>query len=297
MGVIKALRRIHPVEIDTVKVARRTPLQDIWSWIRYLLAWDASFSVVRDHHDVMIGTGSHTHIPMLSGKRYGNALVCTCMAPAWMLRRRFDLCFVPRHDGIAAGKNIFLTFGPPNCSEAGEGHDQKKGLILLGGTDTKSHLWNSTGIIGYVQDLIVEEAEKEWTIASSPRTPEETVSLIEGIARQFPNVRFFKFQDTESGWIERQYYTNKTVWVTADSMSMVYEALTAGCCVGILPVVWKKKKNKFRSSEETLLQRGMVVTFAAWKEGRRMWNVKEPLDEASLCAKEIVKLWYQKSSI
>jgi uncharacterized protein len=295
LGIIKEIQCLHPLEITEIKVIRQSLWQDVWTWIRYFLCMDFQPTYTRDSYDLLIGTGSHTHIPMLSRKRYSDALCVTCMAPPRLLSDRFDLCFVPQHDGIPAGKNVFITVGPPNCSEAETGHDQNKALILLGGVDTKSHHWSSAEIVEYIRDLISAENEREWTISSSPRTPEETVALIENMAEQLENVTFFRYQNTEAGWVEREYSRNGTVWVTADSMSMVYEALTAGCRVGILPVVWKNTENKFKRSETYLLDHGLVVSFKAWREGNARWNENEPLHEASRCAYEIVKKWYQKN--
>ena len=249
----------------------------------------------REQYDLLIGTGSHTHIPMLSCKRHSDALCVTCMAPSRILLGRFDLCFIPQHDGISAGNNIVITVGPPNCSEAEEGHDQNKALILLGGVDLKSHHWSSAEIGANIRDLVLTEKRMEWTISSSPRTPMETVTLIEKMTHDLDHVTFFRYENTESGWIERQYSANGTVWVTADSMSMVYEALSAGCRVGILPVIWKNEKNKFKRSEKYLLDHGLVVSYQAWKEGAAQWNVNQPLHEAGRCADEIMKKWYQKN--
>jgi len=294
-GIIKALGRLLTLNIKEIRIKRQTFVQDLWSWIKYFFAWSSFPSYCLDSYDILIGTGSHTHIPMLTYKKHCNGFVCTCMAPPWILRKKFDLCFIPQHDGIPEGNNIITTVGPPNCSEAREEHDSNRGLILLGGTDPKSHHWNSETVSDYIRELIDKETEKEWTISSSPRTPEETVSLIEKIALQFYNVTFFKFEDTKPGWVEKQYESNKTVWVTADSMSMVYEALSAGCSVGILPVEWKNKENKFNRSEHFLLDQGFVISFAEWKDGSRRWKEIQPLNEAGRCANEIMIKWCQKN--
>ena len=294
-GIVHALGRLIPLDVTELKIERQSPLRDVWLWVRYLFSLDSFDAGGHGKYDVLIGTGSHTHISLLSCKKNSSALAFTCMAPLWFVRNRFDLCFVPQHDGIKPGKHVFLTTGPPNSAEAGKAHDQNKGLILLGGVDIKSHYWNSEEIAGYVQELVSKETDKEWIISSSPRTPKETVSLIENLALQFYNVTFFKYEDTSPGWVEEQYGKNNTVWVTADSMSMIYEALSAGCTVGILPVVWKNRNNKFKRSEDFLLDHGLVASFAAWRQGNPGWKVKQPLNEAGRCAAEIVKIWRRKS--
>jgi len=294
-GIVKALQEQHPVDTKEICIKHLPFVQDVLSWFKYLLGLDIAQSAFRDHFDLVIGAGTHTHIPMLVYKRHTGVMTCTCMAPSPLLRKNFDICFVPQHDGIKERGNIFLTVGPPNCSVAEMNHDTQKALILIGGTDPKSHHWDSFEIGAFVKELISREISKDWIISSSPRTPAETISLIEKIASQFYNVSFFKYQDTESGWVERQYNRNKTVWVTADSMSMVYEALSAGCHVGILPVVWKKKNNKFKRSEKYLLDRGLVVSFASWREGNLSWRQGKPLAEAQRCADEILRVWHLKN--
>lgn len=107
---------------------------------------------------------------------------------------------------------------------------------------------------------------------------------------------FSGFEETPPGWVEEHYASSRVVWVTADSISMVYEALSAGCCVGILPVEWKKEKNKFKTSGDYLLENGLAVPFASWKQGKAKFTSKsDPLNEAKRCAEEIVNRWYQKS--
>ena len=292
MGIVRALQHIHPLDVTEIKIKHTSPWQDVSAWLRCLLGWGGGSS--RDSYDLLIGTGAHTHIPMLSCKRRSGAFSVTCMAPSRILRAGFDLCCVPQHDGIAAGKNVFLTLGPPNCSEAKTEHDRNKALILLGGVDTKSHHWSSEDIGNSVRDLVSTECGKKWTISSSPRTPEETVSLIEEIAGEQENVTFHRYENTITGWVEEQYSINSLVWVTADSMSMVYEALSAGCHVGILPVTWKNQLNKFKRSEVYLLEQGLVVSFTDWQVGAARWKLHEPLNEAGRCAAEIMERWFKK---
>lgn len=291
LGIIKALQRLHPLDVTEIKIGPASLWQEMSDWLRYLLGMDCSSSPDQEPYDLLIGTGAHTHIPMLSCKRRSGAFSVTCMAPSRILRQQFDLCCIPQHDGIQTGKNVFLTIGPPNCSEAKTEHDRNKALILLGGVDPKSHHWSSADIDTSIRELLAIDTGKEWTISSSPRTPGDTVLLVERIAAELDNVTFFRYQETASGWVEEQYSRNKTVWVTADSMSMVYEALSAGCEVGILPVVWKSKKNKFNRSEKYLLDKGLVISFQAWKQGTARRKFHVPMNEAGRCAEEILRKW------
>ena len=92
---------------------------------------------------------------------------------------------------------------------------------------------------------------------------------------------------------EKQYGINSTVWVTGDSVSMVYEALTAGCSVGILPIQWLQDDNKFNKSLQFLTEKKMIIDFDAWQEGAIMPTPgDEHFNESSRCAQEILRRWW-----
>jgi hypothetical protein len=73
---------------------------------------------------------------------------------------------------------------------------------------------------------------------------------------------------------------------------MVYEALGAGCRVGILPVQWKKPNNKFQKSIDYLERRKMVATYAHWLHDTGEALQPAVLDEALRCAEEILRRWW-----
>jgi hypothetical protein len=74
---------------------------------------------------------------------------------------------------------------------------------------------------------------------------------------------------------------------------MVYEALTAGCSVGILPVDWLRQDNKFKKSLQFLLDKEMIVYFDAWQQEASMPTQKgEKFNESLRCAREILRRWW-----
>ncbi len=245
--------------------------------------------------DLIIGTGSRTHLPALACKRETGAKTVACMAPSLLLRNLFDLCLVPIHDRLPASENIFTTIGPPNTGTNRAKHQAESGLILIGGVDHKSHYWDDDNLIENIEELIGQPAIKTWIIASSPRTPEETGKKIVKLAAKNPQVTFYDFYSTEKGWLDQQYNENKMVWITADSISMVYEALSAGCRVGILPVKWKGKTSKFQFSERYLIDKKRVISFSDWRGGKTQWYEDSPLNEADRCAREILNRWWPES--
>lgn len=294
-GILLELEHLVSLDIEYQKVSYNSVLKDIFLTLQlFLLFWLKRDSTERKF-DFVIGTGRRTHLSVLKEKILSGAVALTCMTPASYLKQFFDLCFIPAHDGVKDGENVFHTVGPANCSVAQKVHDKTRGLILVGGTD-KSHTWKETEIVAQIKSIISCENQIQWTISSSPRTPAGTVALLDCLEKDLENCRFYRYENTPSGWVEEQYAVNRTVWVTADSMSMVYEALTAGCLVGLIPVSWIRENSKFARSEKQLISREIVFSFAQWeKGGLGIESDTEPLNEAKRCAKEIVRRWCQKN--
>lgn len=297
MGIINALQRRCPVEIVPIKVGPFSLVDEAIQTCRLFLPGRAGglFHSLIGKADLLIGTGSRTHLPMLLYKKRYAIPAVTCMTPSVYLRHRFDLCFVPEHDGISEGGNIVLTLGAPNCSIDQRKHQPECGLILLGGVDPKSHRWDSRQIAGMVEKLVSTDTARQWTISSSPRTPPETVVLVTELLHRYDNIQFFDYKDTPAGWIEEQYDRNSVVWVTADSISMIYEAISAGCQVGVMPVQWLRKTSKFGRNEHILIQKKLVTPFSQWKKGNPPQDDNRELNEARRCAERILQRWWPEN--
>jgi uncharacterized protein len=296
-GIIEALEKQTPLEIQYCSLPSLSIASDIRSRLAYLgsfirLGLGSANKNSGLKADLLIGTGYHTHFPLLLLKKKTGARVVTCMTPDFPLKGRMDLCCIPRHDCPRKAANVFITAGPPSTARAGNAHDPRKGLILVGGVDEKSHIWDTTTTLQQIKTIICNHPEWHWTISSSPRTPEETITQLQALAKTAPMTSFFRSKDTPSGWIETQYDQNRTTWVTADSISMVYEALTAGCQVGILPIRWKRKNNKFQKSIDTLVQEKWANTYERWVTGEKTPTPASPLNEAARCANEILRRWW-----
>lgn len=292
-GILDSLSKRIPIITTEFRIEQKSMINEVVNWLLYFLTPQRFPDKQEQEYDLLIGTGSRTHIPMLTLKKKYDIPVLTAMSPSPLLLNRFDLCFVPVHDGLPDGSNIFQTIGPPNVSTVGDHHHPDKGLILIGGIDEKSHYWDSGTLKTQLLNLFKDQTIRQWTVTSSPRTPDETNQMVEILADNNQNVSFFPFETTEKGWIEQQYNLNKYIWVTADSMSMVYEALSAGCHVGLLPVKWKKKKSKFRRSENFLIDEGYVIAFDAWVSNKgKKWPSKVGINEADRCAQEIIDRFF-----
>jgi len=291
MGIIQALHARIPVQVRRINVKPFSLISSLIQTCRVFLPNSGMTHPDIVGGNLLIGTGSRTHLPMLLyKKKYGMPAV-TCMSPPRHLAKRFDICFVPEHDGMREIENIVLTLGAPNCSVNKRKHQEECGLIVLGGVDVKSHHWESRQIVEMVERICRKETQKTWTVSSSPRTPQDTVDMVKALTAKYEHIHFFDYKNTPPGWIEEQYDKNKVVWITADSISMVYEALTAGCCVGIFPMRWARVDSKFERNEDLLLQRKLVTPFSSWAQGKTLIADNRILNEADRCADRIVQLF------
>lgn len=293
-GLAAALADHAKLDVTAFEVPHQSFFYEVKSYINFFLRRIPS-ACKGYRPDLIIGTGSRTHIAVLTCKRESGGKAVICMAPNRLLRSFFDLCFVPIHDRLPVAENVFATVGPPNTGRNRAEHHEDKGLILIGGIDLKSHFWDEDSIIENIEELIARTDIKSWIISSSPRTPPETEIKLAKLASQNSHVSFCSYFNTGKGWVDQQYNENKTVWITADSISMVYEALSAGCRVGILPVKWKSNSSKFRFSERYLIEKKRVISFSDWRGGRTRWTDDSSFNEADRCAREIIKRWWPEN--
>ena len=112
-GVLRALAGLTPIDVTFRTIRFGSFMKSLKDWIHYAGACIVSQRKCRQQSiDLIIGTGAHTHVPMLLFKKNSGAKAVTCMSPGFPIILKMDLCFVPRHDGKQSGGNIFTTIGP-----------------------------------------------------------------------------------------------------------------------------------------------------------------------------------------
>lgn len=237
---------------------------------------------------LVMGAGSHTHGALVIAARYYDARSIVLMTPDKLVAREVDLVVAPRHDGGTEGERRILTFGPPCRIQTDQERREDRGVILIGGADPASHVWETRSVVAAVRSLCEENRTILWQVTSSPRTPDETEYALAQLAGRESNLRFIPFHATEPGWVEAAYGESSRAWVTADSMSMVYEALTAGCRVGVIPVRWKKPENKFQESLDALHAAGYIHYPGEDEDA----VCSSQLDEAARCVQEVMERWW-----
>jgi hypothetical protein len=95
------------------------------------------------------------------------------------------------------------------------------------------------------------------------------------------------YASTDSEWLPARLSEASEVWVSEDSVSMIYEALTAGAQLGLLRVQ-RAKDNRVTSAVDALVDRGWAGVPGQW---RLAAGPDQPLNEAARCANWIKDQW------
>lgn len=250
-GLIRALTKLH--EVDCIEL----PLDSHHAtWLR------ATFGTLSNTQhlpkpDLIIGCGSRTHSTLLSAGRTTGAPTILIMAPPRGLSGLFSLCITPEHDN-RNGKNIITTKGAMNLIQASEAKNSGSGLMLIGGP-SQHHNWDSTQLLQQIDAILAASPDTEWVATTSRRTPVETTNNL--MEKSSARLKLVPVEETDSDWLPKQLSSVAQVWVTEDSVSMIYEALSSGAKVGLLSVPRKKQTSRVLKSIDQLKAEKAVLPF------------------------------------
>ena len=238
---------------------------------------------------LILAAGRSTHSMALSLRKYLGVPAIALMDPGWIGRQRFDLAIIPKHDGVSASKAVIVTEGALNGIVTATDASPDRGLMLIGGP-SKHYRWDADWVEKQVETILEKTPSTQWSATDSRRTPEATsVDLKEIAERSGGRLAYTPATQTPGGWVAEQLSRCALCWVTEDSVSMVYEALTAGARVGLLPVPRAGAAGRVARGVESLVQRGWVTSFSEWEGGKPLPEDRPQLNEADRVAKMIVE--------
>lgn len=245
---------------------------------------------------IVVSVGRHSAGEALRQAARFGARSVALMNPGWWKRRKFDLCVVPRHDGLAEGPRLLATRGALSPVAAAYGAAVDRALVLVGGPSAH-HAWNEARLMDQLEIVLEHSPDiASFTATSSRRTPESTVAQLRRLSDESEGrFNFTPGTETPRGWVSRQLAECGTCWVTEDSVSMVYESLSAGAATGILEVPRKvglilRRPGRVVRGVIGLVEEGLVVPFAAWRDGRKL-EKHPPLNEALRVAEAMLARW------
>lgn len=179
--------------------------------------------------DLIIAAGSHCHRLLLALRRKAPTVVL--MKPGFP-RHWVSAVILPEHDRVKAGKRTLVTHGALNAiTPLARLTDRPVGLILIGGP-SKHFEWDEHSVLEQVTTLTASYPAWHWTVSDSRRTPASLQAALQKLAS--PRVTVRVAAATHEDWLAHQLAASRAVWVSPDSASMVWEAITSGVPTGVL---------------------------------------------------------------
>ena len=223
--------------------------------------------------DIAIGAGHKTHLHLLAVKRCLNAKIVVIMKPSLPLMF-FDLCIIPKHDGIKNGANVINTQSSLVRFNSNLKKKENIGLILIGGP-SKHYFWDSKKVLEEICKISKKFKFRRLLLSTSRRTPFDFLDKLNEL--KISNIKVYEYSKIKSDWLDRRINKVKNIWVTNDSYSMITEALASGADIEIIDL--KVKQDSKLSKEIKVIKN----------------NIKRKIpiqNEAKVVAKFIKKIWF-----
>ena len=281
LGLVLALSKLKKVTCDDIKVGHSVPIQII----EFLLGVFPLGKKLKKPN-LIIGAGHRTHFSILAAKRAYGGKSIVLMKPS-LPYFLFDLCLVPEHDNPPKRANIISTNGALNPLGL-DGLPKKipsSHLILIGGP-SPHYVWDNNLIIEQIEE-IVKKGQKnipQWILTTSPRTPKEFIENLRG--RKLSELKIYHYKDTKPGWVEEMLLASENAWVTPDSISMVYEALSANCKIGVLKLKESTKNDKVARNISLLKEERYILDFEIFTKNEKL-SVRKCDNQSEICARAI----------
>ena len=229
--------------------------------------------------DLIVGAGHRSHWAMLLARRQFGGQSVVIMRPSLPLRW-FDFAIIPEHDRPPPLGNVILSQGALTEPLPLGQRQPGRGLILLGGP-SKHFAWDAAAVRNSVSRLL--EAPGEWIVSDSRRTPSGT---LDGLDRS--GAEICHWGDCPPGWLAEQLAQAEQIWVTGDSVSMLFEALQSEARVGVIQLPSRRRANKVRAAVQRLLDQG-IVTDRVTDATQPLVSPRPPLGQQVTCARALLR--------
>ncbi len=239
-----------------------------------------------DQPDLIVGVGHSTHgLLILLKKCFKKSNSIVLMKPSLPLNW-FDYAIIPAHDFSdqqAIPSHVCITQGALNPLVNQHRHETRRHLILIGGA-SKRYDFSEDQLIAQIQSLLAKRSNQDaaptYILTTSRRTPDTFLS--HSFFQNQIDLQVFPVTETPAGWLFEELHRAEYVWVTQDSVSMLFEALSAGCRVGVLTMS-NIKVDRVTKAMDKMIDEGLCLSLSGFLQGRQ-WNDAQVLMDADHAA-------------
>lgn len=287
LGLVQAIGQQHRVQVHDVQVA-----QGMHGWAYWAAGvWPLGQGLPAP--DMLVGAGHATHGHLLAAQRaYGGKTVCL-MRPSVPVSL-FDACLIPEHDHYRGAGSFIETRGVLNHIETSTINirDTQQTLLLVGGP-SKHYVWDDALVAGQIFALVHARPEMDFILTTSRRTPDSFLKALQRIHMR--HLTIVPYAETDAGWVQRHLQRSHAVWVTEDSVSMIYEGLTAQAAVGLLNLP-ARKHSRVAIGIRKLVEQQLVTRFDLEGRYHRALRPMLGFNEAHRCSQLLLRHLMQPAS-
>ncbi len=247
--------------------------------------------------DLILGAGHRTHLSVLIAGLKFKAFTTLIMKPS-LPSVLFNTVICPKHDGLEDSQKVLCTLGALNkitpASAMAEQPNRNKHIMLIGGP-SKHFIFDETQLISSIQQICESNTLKVWHLSDSPRTPTSFIPNLQKLA--LTNLKLYSYSDDNFGALNTVLKQSAVTWVTPDSMSMVFESLTAGAKTAVFDMTLSRKGKPSRIAKQIreLINEGQVASFKSWQQEKGKMDSMERLTHSPpLWEAERAALWLLK---
>ena len=258
LGLVQAMQRkgnfiVIDIPIETLRL---TGWRALFSWLLRRFPRQPNWP----DPDWIVAAGHSTHWPLLCAQHAYGGCTVVLMRPSLPVSW-FNHVVLPLHDKVS-GKNVISTRGVLNPMRSAV-KVAGSALALVGGF-SKHFGWDNASVLRQLASI--RDAWPDLRVTDSRRSPD---ALREQLRTTFGSA-YQPWEECPPGWLGELLSMTEVVWVSEDSVSMIYEALTAGCRTGLIFLPKYEKPSRLVKGIQNLVEDGWVVPYQLWREGARM---------------------------
>jgi len=215
--------------------------------------------------NIVIAAGHKTHKTLLIIAHIYQAFSVVLMKPSLPICL-FDTLICPKHDELKESHKVLNTLGAlNNINPVGKTQHRTKKLMLIGGP-SKHFKWQEQLLLGQIQSICHQQPNKQWLLSDSPRTPASFMPRLKAL--NISNLNCFHYKDKQLEDLSTLLKKCTETWISPDSVSMIYESLTAGSPSFLfdLKPSSPKKPSRVARAINNLVQEQLVGHFLSWQK-------------------------------